>query len=230
MPFPVTQPPMLTALRNSSHALWSEFYAAYFPTLVILARNQGLSPADAEDVAQHVMVRLIDALKDFEYQPEKGLFRSWLTRLTLNCARNYRRKRSRRDELKDQAHEDGLLPVAGEEPKPDNQLTANEKEELWRAMIGALLSDYAATPRVEPRNAEIARRLLLQEEEPQKLAETYGLQLNHVNVIRTRASQWLQKQLTTLFPDVENPEEMADHDLFVEIAQRKISSSERETQ
>lgn len=51
---------------------------------------------DAEDIAQDVMMRLADKIRGFK--PGGAAFTTWLYRVTINAAKDARRKRSRRQD------------------------------------------------------------------------------------------------------------------------------------
>ena len=61
----------------SDQQTWSEFVDHYGPRVVVWCRAWGLQDADAEDVAQTVLLKLATRLRDFVYDPGKS-FRAWL--------------------------------------------------------------------------------------------------------------------------------------------------------
>ena len=60
---------------------WAEFVRFYGPAIRSWLTHWGLQEADAQDVAQNVLLRLTAKLPQFKYDPSKS-FRGWLKTLT----------------------------------------------------------------------------------------------------------------------------------------------------
>jgi RNA polymerase sigma-70 factor (ECF subfamily) len=58
-------------------AAWNEFMTRYRPKVCEWCLAWGVQPADADDVAQVVMAKLLTVMKSFRYDPA-GSFRAWL--------------------------------------------------------------------------------------------------------------------------------------------------------
>jgi RNA polymerase sigma-70 factor (ECF subfamily) len=90
----------LVRIRNAEdQRAWEEFVEIYTPLIYAFCRQRGLQDADAADVAQEVMRAVSRAIGGFDYQPERGRFRSWLfaiTRSKFNNLLEKRRKRKRK--------------------------------------------------------------------------------------------------------------------------------------
>jgi RNA polymerase sigma-70 factor (ECF subfamily) len=56
---------------------WGEFVDHYGPRILVWCRAWGLQDADAQDVAQTVLLKLATKLRDFAYGPSRS-FRAWL--------------------------------------------------------------------------------------------------------------------------------------------------------
>jgi RNA polymerase sigma-70 factor (ECF subfamily) len=66
---------------------WNEFVRRYQPHILTWCREHGLQDADAEDVAQTVLIQLLTAMRQFRYDPS-GSFRAWLRMVTSHaCGR-----------------------------------------------------------------------------------------------------------------------------------------------
>ncbi|MBL4886417.1 MAG: sigma-70 family RNA polymerase sigma factor [Planctomycetaceae bacterium] len=77
--WPTTQPSLLIKLRKTSNeAAWTDFVAVYYPLIKRVCLRHGLKEIDAEDVCQNVFRDLHIYLPKFQYDPQKGRFRSWL--------------------------------------------------------------------------------------------------------------------------------------------------------
>jgi RNA polymerase sigma factor (sigma-70 family) len=62
---------------------WDEFCHRYGDLIRGFAHRQGLQPSDCDDIIQDVMVKLVQAMPGFEYDPAKGRFRSYLKTIVL---------------------------------------------------------------------------------------------------------------------------------------------------
>ncbi|MHC5111937.1 MAG: RNA polymerase sigma factor, partial [Planctomycetota bacterium] len=69
---------------NDSSA-WREFDDRYGDLIRGFARRRGLQRVDVEDVGQEVMLALSKAMPGFQYDPDKGKFRSYLKTATLRA-------------------------------------------------------------------------------------------------------------------------------------------------
>jgi RNA polymerase sigma-70 factor (ECF subfamily) len=63
---------------------WDEFVRRYRPRIVGWCVQRGLQGADAEDVAQIVLSKLIDVMRNFRYDPSRS-FRAWLKTVTMRA-------------------------------------------------------------------------------------------------------------------------------------------------
>ena len=63
---------------------WDEFVRRYQPMIRDWCLRWGAQPEDAEDVAQEVLLKLLAAMKTFEYDPGRS-FRAWLKTVTQNA-------------------------------------------------------------------------------------------------------------------------------------------------
>jgi RNA polymerase sigma factor (sigma-70 family) len=101
---------------------WEEFRRRYAPVVVGFARKAGLAPHDAEDVLQEVILGFFRVAPQFEYDPARGRFRSYLKSATLNVIR----QRARRKTVDTVG--DGWLQEQGEEAE-------SAWEDEWAAQI-----------------------------------------------------------------------------------------------
>jgi RNA polymerase sigma factor (sigma-70 family) len=87
-----TRPSLLSRVRDTAdQAAWSEFDSRYRDLILRYVCRQGLSAADAEDVRQLVMMRLLRVLPGFRYDAAHGRFHDYLYRVTRCSISDYRR-------------------------------------------------------------------------------------------------------------------------------------------
>jgi RNA polymerase sigma-70 factor (ECF subfamily) len=94
---PRTRLSLLVRLRDSADAeAWHTFVEVYAPAVFAFARRNGLQAADASDVTQEVCRKVSQAMRSFQYDPDRGRFRAWLFSVVRNQLRMFRRTQARR--------------------------------------------------------------------------------------------------------------------------------------
>lgn len=74
---------------------WDRFVSLYTPLIYTWGRRAGLREDDAADLVQDVILKLMEALPTFQYDPQKS-FRAWLRTITLNTWRDHCKRRGNR--------------------------------------------------------------------------------------------------------------------------------------
>ncbi len=85
-----TSPTLLGRLKQSPRdpLAWQRFAEQYGPRIVDWGRRWGLQPADAEDLAQTVMLKLVGAMQRFEYDPSQR-YLAWLKTVVHNAWKDF---------------------------------------------------------------------------------------------------------------------------------------------
>jgi RNA polymerase sigma-70 factor (ECF subfamily) len=81
-----TSATLLGRLRKcpTDQAAWEQFVGRYGPKIYGWCRRWNLQDADAQDVAQIVLLRLATHIRNYEYDPSRS-FRAWLRTVTHNA-------------------------------------------------------------------------------------------------------------------------------------------------
>lgn len=159
-----TRPSLLLRMRNlNDRSAWETFIEIYGPLVYGYARRRGLQDADAAEVTQEVLTQVSQSIGSFDYQPQRGKFRSWLGAIARSkiCQLQRHRKNAVQptgdDTLDDTASAGGdtlwdeqckqhLLHLAMRRIRP------RFEDDTWRAFELAWLNDEPAE--------EVARKLV----------------------------------------------------------------------
>ena len=141
--FPETRETLLLRVRDpSDREAWSEFVAIYRPVLYRLARRRGLQDADAQDLAQRVLISVAKVVAEWNVDPNRGRFRTWLSKVARNAVIDAFRR------IRPDAACGGTSVVArletqqaGQDLAPD-ELNTEYRRELFRRAALAIRSDF----------------------------------------------------------------------------------------
>lgn len=90
VPPSLTSASLLGRLRHdpADQQAWREFVLRYGPKIYRWCRQWNLQEADAQDVAQNVLLKLAGKMRGFIYDPSRS-FRSWLKTLTHHALSDF---------------------------------------------------------------------------------------------------------------------------------------------
>jgi RNA polymerase sigma factor (sigma-70 family) len=130
--FPDTRKSLLVRMKSPhDEEAWSQFVTIYRPVVYRLARKRGLQDADAEDLAQRVVMAVRRAIENWDDDPSKGRFRSWLARIAQNAIINALTRR------RPDAPAGGTtaLELLEKQPEPDHRTLENLQHECRRSLF-----------------------------------------------------------------------------------------------
>jgi RNA polymerase sigma-70 factor (ECF subfamily) len=84
-----TRPSLIRRVQSGDDAAaWDEFSSIYRPVIIRLAMARGLQPADAEDLAQQVLMSVSRNIRKWNQDPSRARFRTWLQKVVRNATLN----------------------------------------------------------------------------------------------------------------------------------------------
>jgi RNA polymerase sigma-70 factor, ECF subfamily len=94
--FPETRESLLVQVRSpANREAWDEFVLIYRPVIYRLARRRGLQDADAQDLAQQVLMAIASSIVAWEKANESVRLRHWLSKVVRNAIVNALSRRPR---------------------------------------------------------------------------------------------------------------------------------------
>ena len=188
---PISSPPqtretLLIRLRDpGDEASWNLFAEIYTPLFYGFCVKRGLQHADAADVIQEVMCSVARAIRGFDYDPQRGQFKSWLFTAVRHAISGYFRKSAR---LPLTALETQFFERVSQIPDEQEQLDweRDYQRQLLAWAMGKVRGDYAG--HIWKAFEETA----LRGRSPSEVAAELGMTNNAVAVARHRIIQKLK--------------------------------------
>jgi RNA polymerase sigma-70 factor (ECF subfamily) len=201
----MTEPAMITAPdpRTSATLLfrlgqpavdqqaWAEFVRRYGPLVYRWSRRWGLQEADARDVTQSVLARLVVRLRNFRYDPAKS-FRAYLRTVAGYTWRDLLDQRRRAGACGgDTEHQERLGAIAARD-----DLARRLDEEFDRELLDEATARVRR--RVEPQTWDAFRLTAVEGLPGAAAAERLGMAVYSVFQARSRVQRMLRDQVATL--------------------------------
>jgi RNA polymerase sigma factor (sigma-70 family) len=188
---PSTRPSLLLRLRdNQDHAAWTEFGEVYGPLIYGFFRRQGLQDADAADVMQEILRVVAVAIKQLEYDPERGSFRAWLFVVARNQLLRFRARQDRPGRgTGDSSDQRRLEDVPAREDEPD----AEWDEEYERRRFAWAAERVRG--QVQPATWQAFWRTAVEGQSGQEVAEALGMSVAAVYLAKSRVMARLKQEI-----------------------------------
>jgi RNA polymerase sigma-70 factor (ECF subfamily) len=186
---PVTSATLLGRLRRApaDAAAWREFVDRYGPQILNWCRGRGLQQADAEDMTQTILAKLLGVMRSFAYDPSQS-FRGWLKTLTDNAWRDLMRG-SRRDILVGAA--DAATATAVRDDLV-TQLELAHEQELWST------AQARVRLRVEPATWQAFELTAIEQQPVAGVAARLGMKVAAVYKARSNVQKLLRAEVRYL--------------------------------
>lgn len=169
---------MAAQMTGEDEAGWVRFFDLYQPVIRHFAQAAG-AKADSEDVAQDVLVKLVEVFRKGSYTPEKGRFRAYLATITRREVINRWQRAQARAEGRRVSIDDVDLSVP-----PDAAAMLDAK---WRMAQHAAAVEHVLTrTALAQKSKDVYRAYVLEERPICEVAKAFGIPRNSVSQIKTR--------------------------------------------
>lgn len=132
---------------------------------------------DAEDITQEAFVKIFVSLPRYQHQG----FKTWITRIAVNTAIDYRRKRASRRERLTESHDEPVQQAS--EEAAEYAVIRKERGELLAKYINDLPENYR----------DVVVAFYMEEKTYQQIAAEQGVEMKTVASKLFRARNWMKK-------------------------------------
>jgi RNA polymerase sigma-70 factor (ECF subfamily) len=192
-----TRASLLGRLRNwEDAASWEEFTRLYWHLIYSVARQAGLSDADARDLVQDTFLGVARKVQDFESNPDRGTFRGWLLNLTRwRIADHYRaRQPAQAQPAVEPVNEPGT-PTIERVPDP-TQIDALWESEWKKSLFETAVARVSR--RINPKHAQIFDLSAVRQWPASKVARYLGVSRMQVYLVNHRVTRLLKQEVAYL--------------------------------
>ena len=183
-----------TLLRNiaadAQHVRWGEFVRRYQPMMEDYLRIH-FPGLEAEDVVSETLVALVGALKNYRYAPdETGHFHNYLTGILKHRAL-YHRKLAERQARSVAAFEDSAKIA-------DDSVSLAEEQEWKESVFAIAVRQLLADETILERTKQVFLRVVINHEPPDAVADSFGINRNAVDQMKSRMMAKLREIVASL--------------------------------
>jgi RNA polymerase sigma-70 factor (ECF subfamily) len=192
MSVPETRPSLLLRIRDPrDQQAWNDFSALYRPVVCRMARDRGMQPADAEDLAQQVLMSISHAIDGFDPDNAQAKFRTWLKTIARHAiinalTRGVPDRAAGGSEVMDRLHQQ---PAAGEETQT---LSMQYRREIFLVAAAQIRGEFQAE------TWEAFWRSVVLDQSVQQVADAMNRSRGSVYTARSRVMKRLKETVQEL--------------------------------
>lgn len=167
---------------------WTEFVDVYSPLIYNYCRWRELQSSDAADVTQEVLMRVSKAIRSFEYDRTKGLFRDWLARIVLNEIRRLAKKKT------------DVTAAPGDLDRDEGSADTAWNEQFQQIVFAKALE--RSKPHFSEETWTMFEKSWIDRIAAEQLAEQLGTSIDRIYVARSRVLKRLRYEVALLADDL----------------------------
>ena len=185
---------LLERLSDSNDArAWGRLTELYSPLIRNWLGRHQVSPSDAEDLVQDVLLIVVRRFPEFEHSRRTGAFRAWLRTITVNCCRDHWRRKRIRPITPGGGDFDGYLDQIADSANPLSKEWDREHDLfITRRLMELIRTDFEAN------TWEAFRRVTLAGEPASAVAADLGMTANAVFIAKSRVLSRLRQEAAGL--------------------------------
>jgi RNA polymerase sigma-70 factor (ECF subfamily) len=194
-----TRQSLLSRLKDwNDQESWKVFFDTYWRLIYKAAVKSGLTDAEAQDVVQETVISVLKSMPSFEYDAEKGSFKTWLLRLTGWRIIDQLRKRQREiDQRKPATRTSTRTATIERIPDPVGPgLEATWNEEWEQNLMAAAVERVKR--KVDPKQYQVFDLCVVREWPAARVARALKVNRGRVYLIKHRINNLIKKEISYL--------------------------------
>lgn len=170
--------------KDGNEAAWYEFDRRYRPLLLAFLRRAGVTPADADDVAQETLACFLRDYRAGKYDRGQGRLRSWLIAIARYRLLDQKRAVGRRREFR------GESAIVQLPDGADAEIMWEQEER--RLILEQALRELRQAAHFRPRTLEAFDRVVLRHEPIERVCDELGLTPQEIYNAKNRVVERLR--------------------------------------
>jgi RNA polymerase sigma factor (sigma-70 family) len=192
-----TRQSLLSRLRNAGDDQgWREFFETYWKLIYSFAIRKGLNEQEAQEVVQETCIAVAKTMPEFDYNPARCSFKSWLRHLAEKKIADQFRKRERAGVLVS-ADDTAFLHLVEASPSAESIAPDSQWDEEWQKHLLAVALERVKT-QVSPRQFKLFHHHAVQGQSVKDTARAFGVSLMQVYLARHRVGKLVQREVARL--------------------------------
>jgi len=198
-----TRASLLGRLKNwEDDKSWEEFTQTYSRLIRAVALKAGLSESEAKDVEQETLLCVAKTIHEFESNPERGTFKSWLLNLTRwRIADQFRRRDLPAAASAQPSHATSTGTSTVERVPGPHNLDAEWEIEWKKNIIETALARVGR--KVKPRHMQIFDLYAMRHWPAGKVAQELGVSRVQVYLVNHRLTKLMKREVEYLGRNLE---------------------------
>ncbi len=177
-------------LNPQAQDVWVELDARFRPIVRGFSLKLGLDEADAEDVAQETLARVVKYYRQGSYDRSRGRLSAWVIAIARNCIRDWQAADSKRRERRG---ESAMVNLSENEA-----LTSIWNEECRQVILGHAMRELREGTRLEAKTIRAFEMIAFEERAAAEVAEELDLSIGSVYLAKNRCLSQLREILSRL--------------------------------
>ena len=193
-----TRPSLLARIKDwRDDEGWREFCTNYRGLIHGFAIRRGLPESEVEDVVQDTFLSVAKSIQEFNYDPARCAFKTWLMDLTSKRISDHFRKRQRAGRLgmTDPAMADQKELDSIPDPAP-GELSHQWDEEWNRNLIEVALEHLK--PQVDAKQFGVFYLHVIKDQPVRQVAKSYGVSSAYVYLVKHRLKRMFERALRSV--------------------------------